>query len=266
MNTLELEKYKKYYNMLSTLSASINEMCNNSFNEIDIDTSNSITFYDLILTFNNLYQEFKQHLSTLPNLNIGTGITFLSMESIDDRIIFIELNVEKSNTCLDDDFDIRLIYKNGIYYHQILKEKGQHDEEKSNKIYINPAIIKDYVDLAKEYEPLLKAYSYLKNAFIYGNGSTTLFSTITGDIMQELNEFKLAFGTNFRNGEIHFNITFDLAKDLKRNIDKDEIIINCQKQTKNTQETINHLLNTLYINRKLLPEMYSLTKQKKLLK
>ena len=123
------------------------------------------------------------------------------------------------------------------------------------KVELDENLVKKYLDFLEKYECFLQSYYNLRNKFIFGNGTTVLFSRIEGEILEKLKTFTIAFGNNYFITADSIRILFNLGETLNIDYNLCEIEMDLKK-IENKKEYIDELVNNLFINRSKLPVMY----------
>lgn len=271
---MDLKRFIYEFNLVSTLTVGDTvEWVNVLNNRIDkkIDYSNSINLYHFVESFNKLYLFFKKDYEKLEKLNLGEDLEILKFDkwsSMSDgsnyrRLVVYVYNLDKE---MGDDYDtlLYLYEKDGEVSSYITNnllpwEKGYYKKY----LDLDKQLIKSYLDLGEKYGLLIDSYNDLKNKFLFGNGTTVLFSKINGKLLEELSTFEVTFGNAYFNSEDYINVVFRLGDSLE--INYDESIVKLESELyDNRQEIIDELIHNLYINKDKLTEMYG--KEKKLMK
>lgn len=246
---MELEKFIKDYNLITTLSATGEDMCSSKYENLEVNIDNSISLYSIIENFNHEYNKFNKDLKKLQKLDIGKKINFeyycsSNNSSYKELVIYID---EPYNIDSQGEFVYLIENKNCIFY-EIKKDNPiEIDKDKTGKIKIEKSIIIDYLGLCEKYKLFLMAYRYLKQSFIFGDGCTTLFSKIDGDIFGRLKEFEFSFGKGYMNTSYFVSCSAKLGK--LQVLQKGQTIIDSKDYGEVDKEK---LLKKIYIDKSYL--------------
>ena len=224
--------------------------------EIKPDYTNSTKLIDIVTKFNEQYQNFKKDFEKLPKLNLAKKIKYREFSNDNDNKLLI-LDLYNTNDGLYNENEwiaLQLFFLNNELFANLFNEQ-YHDNAYQERININPKIIKNYVEMFDKHEEFLNTYEKLCNAFLFGNGTTLLFSNIDGELLNGLKNFTFSFGNAYMNGSEYIKVTFKLGEKLE--------IINYELKfdtfnenyKEHEQEIINYLLNNIYINNNKLPKL-----------
>lgn len=257
---MELKDFIYHFNLSTTLTVTdTRELCyviNNKTGK-EVDKSNSISFYHLVESFNKLNNLFLKDYNKLTKLDVGKKIELIRYSSFDDYRI-LTVYIEKPKKEIVDDYDtiMYICSKGEETYCKVTNNINPFDDDYYNKEVILPEEqIQEYLEFGKKYETFFESYHKLKNEFIYGNGTTVLFSRVIGNF-PNFDNFELVFGNAFFNGEDYIKVLFNLGEELKIDYDNSEVklfTIDIDPNNKNQKkEVIDTLLNELYVNKEKL--------------
>ena len=262
---MNLKNFKYDYNLMTTLTGTIYDLClvNRTYPELDFKDSNS--FMDLVQKFNDSYIEFQKDLAILPKLDVGEKIELVSYKEYGDEK-FLNIAVENPNKEISQDsWTLLMLTKmDGKLFAQT-NNCERYPKTKIEEIKLDKELIKMYLSLSSSHKLLLEAYLELKNKFIFGNGTTLLFSKIEGEIFKSLNKFEIVFGNSFFNGEDYIKVVFSLGNNLKVLYDESTADFHYEVNQEKT-EIINDLIQNLYIHNSRIPEFYQKEKDIKLVR
>ena len=117
------------------------------------------------------------------------------------------------------------------------------------------------MDFVQKYNLFLESYYDLKNKFIYGDGTTVLFSRINGEIFDELKTFELSFGNVYFNSKDNINVIFNLGKNFSIDYDVSKVVLEQEEVKEDKKESIDKLVNNLFVDSMRLTPMYEKGKQ-----
>ena len=217
----------------------------------EIDLSNSISLYHLVDSFNKLNNLFRKDYADLKSLDVGEKIELIRYSGYDDfKCLTIYIEGVKKDIVDDYDTIMYIVEDKGKVYSVVTNNINPLDEKFYRKeVLLDEDLMRQYLFFGCKYSAFFDSYNKLKNEFIYGNGTTVLFSKISGDF-PNFDEFELSFGNCFFNGEDYINVQFDLGESLEIDYDKSEVkLFSLDYDEKDKKEVIDTLINGLYINK-----------------
>ena len=239
----------KEFNLLYTDTLTRDNFCRVGFDykkEL-VNLKNSITLYKLISEFNKNYTKFIADYKALDKFDFGEYIEIIGFRKRDnDKELWIWAPdvIGKGDSIIkmvEKDNQIFTICTNHIWNDKYYCIKLDYDKNK----------VKSYLDLFEKYENFLNQYKYLKHQMIFGDGCTTMFSKIDGELLEQLKSFEICLGNNYFNDYDHIKIPINLGKDIEIDYSKVDLDINTiDEQTK--KEDAEKILKKVYINKKYL--------------
>ena len=254
---MNFERFIKEFNLATTLTITDRkEFCrvNPKFNEIDY--SNSISFYQLVELFNKLYLEFEKDYKEIKQ-GLGEYMFFSGFYQYDNtRYAMIYLDNPIKEICDYEETLLNITETDGKFESFITNDINPFDKNFYRKsVELDEELSKQYLDFLQKHDCFLQSYYLLKNHFIFGNGTTVLFSSIEGELLEKLKTFVLSFGNNYFNTADSIEILFNLGEELSIDYDSCKIVMDLKK-IENKKQYIDELVNNLFINRSKLPVMY----------
>lgn len=244
----------KIFNMGSTIK--IRDRKNANYNsELNINYDENINIGDILTIFINEYLNFKEEYDKLPKLTGYNELTFISYGEY-EKIKSISLDFYDNNKIMKS--------RNGYLILSLEEENGKYSshifndflgtEFKEIDANIDSQIVKQYLDLFKKYKKLIDAYNYFsKKTIIFGNGYSSLFVDIQGEILDNLNSFKITFGNDILNKEMWIELNVEISNKSKF-IDKKIKVL--KEEIKPASENIEYILKNTYLNKEYLPDIY----------
>lgn len=228
----------------------------------EIDYSNSISLYHLVELFNKLYLFFEKDYQKLEKIDLGECIEFLNFyKSSDYRLLEFRIVNPNKEICDVEETLLYLIEDNEKIFSFVTNNLNFFAENYYRKDgELNEELVKKYLDLAEKHSLFLDAYKYFKNKFIFGNGTTVLFSKVNGVLLKKLDTFEVSFGNQYFNTSDYINIPFILGENFDIDYDSSEIIFHLEKQ-ENKKEIIDELINKVCITCNKLSDVYKKEKQ-----
>ena len=269
---MDLEGFIYEFNLVSTLTVKdIYEwacVLNNNTCK-DIDYSNSISLYHLVESFYKLYILYKIDYDKLPKLNLGKKekiISFSSYKNGNYETLVIDID-EPNKDIFDTDNAILHLYKKDNKIDNYISN-GLHPYDKdysTKKLPLDSVVIKEYLDFSRKYRTLIDSYNFLFNTFLFGNGTSLIFSKINGEMEDGISSFEITIGNAYFNREDYINIVFKFSDNLL--IDYDNSIVKLYDYIENNKkEIIDMIVHNVYINRDKLSNMYCKEYTKKLIR
>lgn len=246
---MDFERYTKILNAVFTDTYTRLELLEINLDEKEVNYEDSISLFNLISSFNELYKSFKKEYAELEKLPLGKSVEALTF----DKFTFNNNNYRLLTMYIDEplitshpDTILYLREINGKIMPFVTNDLNTFDKNYYNDdIELNIVISKKYLDLFEKYDQLLKMYNYFKNQAVFGDGSNTIVTEVKGDLLEELHEFKISFGTFGEITKLAINLgdNFGLSYDECHFIvyDKEEMIQNTD---------YDYLLNNVYLNKR----------------
>lgn len=271
---MELNDFIYDFNLVTTLNGKREGKIDRTK---EIDLSNSISIYDVVKEFNDLYLNFKKEYDILNPQSIRFNKIFYKefMNILDlyklqtnplkfawyrtyenDKELAIITNYKGNDTILSFiKIDNKYYCLINDYSYNFLDLYDKLDGEKQNISGENLYIVKKYLKLASKYQNLIYSYYTLNNELLFGNGITTIHTKIEGNLFSGLNSFIITCGNIWFNSpsdvlEFHFT----LGNNLELNFFKSNISIGNNKVA--DEQSILELANSLYVHRSKLPNIY----------
>ena len=246
-----LEDLIKEFNLLYTDTLTRDNFCRVGFDSKKelVNLKNSITLYKLISEFNKNYNEFIADYNALDKFDFKEYIQIIGFRKRDnyrDLWIWAPDVIGKGDSIIkmvEKDNQIFTICTNDIWDEKYYCTKLEYDEEK----------VRSYLDLFEKHQSVINQYKYLKHQMVFGDGCTTMFSKIEGELLEQLKSFEISLGNNYFNTCDHIEIPINLGKDIEIDYSKVDLDINTiDEQTK--KEDAEKILKKVYINKKYLEE------------
>lgn len=217
-----------------------------------IDYQNCISLYDLIYIFNLAYIKYLEDKDSIKNIlsQLGDDIRYcFHSVSKDFNSLCLEVLKTYPNIFEEEYSIINFINSNDLYYVMANNGRRLFDKKyKSERVDLDSESISTCIDFVKKHNLLLECYRDLGNKFVFGNGTTVLFTKIDGDILDDLSTITLAFGNSYMNSTDYIEVKFKLGKKL-------EILYSESKVTMADEEVIDPNLKKNIIN-ELISEIY----------
>ena len=216
-----IDRFIYEFNLVSTGTVKGVDECAYIINkniDRDIDYKNSISLYNLVNSFNQLYLKFKKEFDLLPVLGIDGDINLGWYDGCKNS------KYERLTLFVGDEKIIYIDRVNDIYECYIANVIISNDKDfEYEKLAINNDVIKKYLEFGYKYDVLIDSYNDLKNKQIFSNGYSLIFTKINGGLLDDFNTFEIAFGNVSMNCEDYINIVFKLGDNLV--IDYDNSIV-----------------------------------------
>ena len=261
--TEELSTFLKECNLIFTNTIDRNDFCKVNF-DIDKEKANfdnCINIFELVHSFNKLYNSFKKEYEKIGRINFGEKTEILHFNKIDEN------NHNYRNLCLyiHNPLIIKypytylyLIEMDGIIKSYVTNNLSPVDKRYyCEEINLDAKSVKKYLNLFEKYRLLLDFYKYLKSNQIFGDGTFSIFTEIDDhncNLLEELNKFRVSFGSSYFNEENYIDIVFNLGDKLQLDYPNCRYIINHHLMSLDEKEYQKILKNT-YINKKYTKEV-----------
>lgn len=260
-----LSRFIYDFNLFSTLTvADIYEGCSiiNNGRVKEIDYGNCVSLYDVVERFNKSYLDFLKGSCQFREIisSLGEDVSYASHSVSDD---FISLCLDVSKPC-SDIFDeayaeVYLVNNCGNCYAFANNGRRRFDEGyKCNSVNVDSDSIGICLDIVKNNNLFLGAYRDLKNKFVFGNGTTVIFSKIEGELLDGLTTFTLTFGNSYMNSTDFIEVKFRLGENLEILYDESKVELGDEEITDmdKKREVIKELLSGIYVNSDKLNGLY----------
>lgn len=248
-----LDDLIKEFNLLYTNTLTQHDFCRVGFDSKKelLDLKNCISLYKLINDFNKKYNEFIKDYNTLDKFDFGEYLEIIGFRKRDNDK---ELWIWAPDVIGKGDPIIKMVEKdNQIFTICTNDANPEYEKYYCTKLAYDKNKVKAYLDLFEKYEDLLNQYKYLKNQMIFGDGCTTMFSKIDGELLEQLNTFEISLGNNYFNDCDHIEIPINLGKDIEIDYEKVDLDINTIDEEVKKEDS-EKILKKVYINKKHLEE------------
>lgn len=259
--SMTIKDFINEFNLASTMTTKdgyewTNVLNNNIYKEIDY--SNSISLYQLVNSFNELYLKFKKECVNLPSL----GINRKDIVGIFYNYYFDDKNNYRRLVMLVNNYDDKR-YLDGDAILYLCEEKGEFKSYLTNGLFpfednfvkkylsLSDDEIKKYLDFGSKYDVLIDSFNYFRNKQIFGNGTAMLHSKINGELLNGIDTFEISFGNVYFNYEDYVNIVFKLGDKIEIDYEKSKIkleFVECDDKFL----VIDEFVKNIYINRDIL--------------
>ena len=208
-----------------------------------------ITLYKLINDFNKKYNEFIEEYKQLNKFDFGEYmeiIRFIKKDNYRELWIWAPDIIDKGDSI------IKMIEENDEIYTICTNEINPSDKEYySITLDFDKNKVETYLNLFERYKKIIGQYNYLKNQMIFGDGCTTMFSKIEGNLLEQLKTFEICLGNDYFNTNDFIKILIKLGKKIEIDYSKVHLDINTiDEQVK--EEDAEKILKKVYINEKYL--------------
>ena len=263
------------FNLATTMTAKdVYERCQviNSGRERKIDYKNSVSLYDVVDRFNTAYMAYTLESDEFKNIlkSLGKEVIY-GYHSISDEFALLILDVFDPKVEVFDGRQtiVNFINRNGDeYFVNANNRKRRFDKEfRSKDVDVSEENIKICLDIVRRHDLFLEGFRELKNKFVFGNGTTVVFSKIDGDILDELSMFTLTFGNSYMNSSDFIEVKFKLGEKLKILYGRSKLALDDEeiKEKSEKKRIIDELLSGIYINSEKLCNLYKVKEKEKTL-
>ena len=240
----------------------------------DVNLEGSISLYELVISFNKLYTDFKKKYDALEKFDF-------CKEQYPDS--FSEIDFDDGHyRCLDflvEGCDLKSFKQEDLYLtlreidgknSSFITTRGSSIDPNylCEEIKINDELVKKYLDLFQEYNFLMELFYRLIESPVFSDGTHMLFSKIKNaddmDVMfgDDVDYLKLSVCTSYFDLFNIIDIYIKLGEELSIDLDKSAIELKGKKIDVNSEMCI-ELLKKIYINGEYLEELTSDSRKEK---
>lgn len=244
----------------------------NNGRKTQIDYTGSVSLYDVVDMFNNVYIAFLLDMGEFKNIisNLGREVIY-GYHSISDDFAFLALDVVNPHTNVFDGKDaiVNFISRNNEVYAMADNGKKLFDKGyRSKRVDISSESVQKCLSIVEKHHLFLESYENLRNKFIFGNGTTVIFSKIDGDIMKELSTFTISFGNSYMNTYDFIEVKIKLGDELIILYDESKVEIRSEEinDSEGKKKIIDKLLRSIFVNSDNLCSLYKLKESEKSLR
>ncbi len=273
---MDLTNFIYDFNLVTTLTVKDPyEVCTviNNGRKRDINYDDSVSLYDIVNKFNTAYLaydlESEQLLDILKTLGREVLYGYHSISG-DFALLILEVIAPSFETFKDGNTIVNFVRRDGDdYFANVDNGKKRFSREfKSKGMDIEREKIKECLDIVRNNDLFLECFRELRNKFIFGNGTTVLFSKIDGEVFDKLSTFTLSFGNGYLNSNDFIEVKFKLGEKLRILYGSSKVTLD-DEDIKNKEEKkriIDELLDGLYMNCEYLCGLYRIKESEKALR
>ena len=258
---MDLERFIYAFNLSTTLTVhDVYEKCSviNNGRSKDINYADCVSLYDVVSTFNKSYLDYSKDTDRFRKIlsELGEEVNYIS-HKISRDYSFLWLEVYKPFNIEGDYALVYFINDNGNFYATI-----NNGKRLSSKNYMIKTLELDTtsecLDIVSRNDLFLEGYADLKDKFIFGDGTTVLFSKVNGDLLDSFETFTLTFGNSYMNSCDFIEVKFRLGEDFKILYDHSKVVLYDEEITNidKKKSIINELLSGIYIHSDKLNCLY----------
>lgn len=269
---MDLKDFIYDFNLVSTLTVKdVYECCDviNNGRERDIHYQDCVSLYELVSKFNDEYLKYLKYQKEFKKIVglLGKNVVY-GNHCVSGDFTFLLLGVYNpySNVFDEDYGEVYLANRNDEYFVSVNNGRKWSDPKYKYRVAsFNIEIVKRCLDIVSRNNLFLEAYRDLANKFVFGNGTSVIFTKIEGDLFERLDTFTLTFGNSYMNSEDFIEVKFKLGDELVILYDEskvilyDEEIVNLEDKKKIIQE----LLSGIYVHSDKLNDLYRSMEDKK---
>ena len=180
---MSIKDFEYRFNLASTHTAkNIQEWCDilSSGKERPLKMENTISLYDFVSSYKELYDQFKEEYQTINKLNIGNNNNVIEyIDNGDYRMLSLQLNDQEEGSIVPGDEYNRLIieerpdYKNSL--NAYFASGSTYRLKTPTVTNVDQDILRSYLDLFGKYYPLFELYRDLNLGGSYRDGQLINF-------------------------------------------------------------------------------------------
>lgn len=258
---MDLERFIYDFNLSTTLSVKdVYEKCfviNNGRCQ-EINYTDCFSLFEVVSVFNKSYHEYLKDKDNFKKIlsELGEEVNYIS-HKISPEYSFLWLEVFKPFNIDGDYAFVYFINDNGNIYASINNGKRLFSKDYKSKT-LDLDTTSECLDIVSRNNLFLEGYDDLKNKFIFGDGTTVLFSKIDGDLLDGINTFTLTFGNSYLNSTDFIEVKFRLGEDFKILYDESKVELRDEEITNidRKKSIINELLSGINIHSDKLNGLY----------
>lgn len=139
---------------------------------------------------------------------------------------------------------------------------------KSTRVDLDECSIISCLDFVKKHNLFLEGLRDLEEKFVFGNGTSVLFTKIDGDMFDKLSTFTLTFGNSYMNSTDYIEVKFRLGESLEIIYDESKVTMDDEEilDSEIKKKIINELISEIYINCDKLNGLYKQDNQEHILR
>ncbi len=265
---MDLDELIKKFNLVFTDTIKKRDLYRVDLDKTDANIDNSISLYDLVTSFNKLYNDFKKKYDKLEKFDFCKKqypCRFFEF-NFDGYYRVLELLIDGCNPEKfkgNDELELNLEEKDGKNESYATNGANSWDDDYYNEdIEIDNNLVKEYLDLFQEYNFLMELFYRLKEDIVFSDGTFSIVSKIrngnTIDVMfgEDIDTLKLCIFASYFDQFNEIIITFKLGNDISIDLDNSRVTLNGNKIDINSEMCFD-ILKRIYLNSKYLEELRS---------
>ena len=256
----KLDKFLKECNLVFTNTINKFDFARCDFDvlKVEINYDDCMSLFELVASFNNLYQMFRKEYVELEKLDLGKKVElleFLKFQISGNSYRNLVFYIDQPTITNHQDTILFLREIDGNIMPFVTNDLNPFDKYYyRDDVQLDKEISKKYLDLFDKYSLLLKVYKYLCNNGIYGDGTFSIFTSIDNhqsNLLEGLNTFEISFGSNYFDTEFFTSIVINLEEELTINYQKSFSIIDGEKIALDN-ENFDNMINEVFVNKKYI--------------
>lgn len=272
---MDLSTFIYDFNLVTTLTVrDIYECCSaiNNGRKIKINYQNCISLYGLVEIFNKSYMKYIEDKDNFKNIlsQLGKEIRYCHHSVSDDfTSIYLEVFETYPNIFSEKYSIIYFVNNDGNYYVSANNGRRMFDKQyKSTRVDLDECSIISCLDFVKKHNLFLEGLRDLEEKFVFGNGTSVLFTKIDGDMFDKLSTFTLTFGNSYMNSTDYIEVKFRLGESLEIIYDESKVTMDDEEilDSEIKKKIINELISEIYINCDKLNGLYKQDNQEHILR
>lgn len=258
---MDLNKFIYDFNLSTTLSIKdVYEKCfviNNGRSK-DINYTDCISLYDLVSIFNKNFLDYLKDMDNFKKIvgSLGEEVNYI-FHKVSQDYSFLWLEVFKPFH-IDGDYAFAyFINDNGRERVSINNGKRLFSKSYMSKV-LELDSSSECLDIVSRNNLFLEGFKDLENKFIFGDGTTVLFSKIDGSLLDGFDTFTLTFGNSYLNSYDFIEVKFRLGEDFRVLYDDSKVVLHDEEITNidKKKSIIDELLSGIYVHSDKLNGLY----------
>lgn len=224
----------------------------------EIDYSGSISLYEVVKLFNENYLSFRLAYPDVVKTKFSDKIKLCNYNASKiynmDKCLVLSLYNPDKDICPLDEIMMFIFERNNEVSSFVT------DSYYVNKYYkelnIDKSILKDYLNFMDDNFLFLDSYNKMEKGVLFYNGVSSLWSVVNGNMCEDgLTTLELNFNLSGVSEKNYAKVVFNLGDNIDILYDKCKLVLD-SKKINASKEVFDDLVNSCYINRDNLPNMY----------
>ncbi len=262
---MDLTNFIYDFNLATTCTTKdVKEECQiiNEGRNVVINYDNCVSLYDIVERFNNSLLEFGKDKKEFKKIlsSLGEKVVY-GFHTVSDEFTCLSLDVYNPAPEVFDESRaiVKFIDNDGTCYASANNGRNVFDQKyKSNSVQIDEEDVEACLGIVNKHDLFLESFRELQNKFVFGNGTTVVFTKIDDDILGKVTTFTLTFGNAYMNTSDFLEVKIRLGEHLEVLYGKSGVLMQDEeiKDIAEKKKIIDELLRGFYVNSDKLCVLY----------